>query len=280
MTERAVMKSGLLSNRKIASGLKNRAEVIVFDELDSTNEEAKRRIRSGLIRKTTLLLAEGQTAGKGRVGHSFYSPKREGLYMSLAFLLDGDAPGFLRVTGKAAVAVVEGIQRCARLPLSIKWVNDVYSGTEKIAGILAEHLSDEDGRSWVVVGIGINVTTSSFPEDLQGKASSICLSGTETRKTNLFLPDRNDLAVYVTDALLSELSDLSDLNYLEIYRSCSNVLGHEVLYARYETDGSYKETAGMAIEIDDDGALIVLLRDGTTERLDSGEIRVRALERG
>lgn len=267
-----VIREGRLKASKIRSGLDGRVDVVVFDEIDSTNEEAKRRIRAGLT-SPTLFLAESQTHGKGRVGHTFYSPKHSGLYFTLAYPVKEDDP-LLRITAKAAVSVVRGIQAHLNIALSIKWVNDIYVMDRKVAGILAEHVVSPEGRPFVIVGIGVNVTTESFPEDIRDRAGSLSAPLGAFGRPNVFSPDRNDLAVSITDALLYELEHMDELEYLDTYRAYSNVLGRTVTFSEYTADQPEEKT-GTALEIDDSGALIVLMSDGTRERLDSGEIRVR-----
>ncbi|MBO4411734.1 MAG: biotin--[acetyl-CoA-carboxylase] ligase, partial [Lachnospiraceae bacterium] len=113
-----------LDQKKICKGLKNAVDVEVFETLDSTSSEARRRAADLL--RPAVFLSEEQTAGRGRNGHSFYSPKYDGLYCTLAYPADGFGENLLRVTAKAAVAVVSGIQSRLNLALQIKWVNDIY----------------------------------------------------------------------------------------------------------------------------------------------------------
>ena len=250
----------------------------LFEEIDSTNEEAKRRLRRGQTEKA-LLLAESQTAGRGRVGHSFYSPKYTGIYLSLVYPVPENDENLLRITAKAAVAVVEGIQSRTNVALSIKWVNDIYIGNKKVAGILTEHVSVSPHQNFVIVGIGVNVTTPFFPGDLVGKATSLNPFGDTENRFDPFRPTRTGYISAITEALLYELDHLSDTSYLTIYREYSNVLGHEISYESYGENGEPgNRKTGTALEIDDDGALVVLRCDGTLDRLTSGEIRVRALE--
>ncbi|MBR4769116.1 MAG: biotin--[Lachnospiraceae bacterium] len=250
-----------------------RADVTVFDEIDSTNEEAKRRIREGLS-KPALYLAEAQTNGRGRVGHTFYSPKYTGLYFSLAYPVPQADASILRVTAKAAVAVVRGIQARLNLALSIKWVNDIYVGSRKVAGILTEHVTDPEGNDFVIVGIGVNVTTAEFPDEIKDRAGSLDPGLPGFGKTDVFSPDRNDIAGCIAEVLLYELDHMEETEYLDAYRAHSNVLGRQVTFSQYN-DGRTEEKTGTAITIDDSGALIVLDKEGRRERLDSGEIRVR-----
>lgn len=273
------MKTAVLSENRIAGGLRNRIAVEVLETVDSTSTELRLRIQNGLDHPL-LLLAEEQTAGRGRHGHSFYSPKYEGLYFSLAYPVpEIGTDALLRVTAKTAVAAARGVERTCGIPLAIKWVNDLYMDRMKVGGILTECVNSH----WLIIGIGLNVTTSIFPGDLVGKAKGLNPFGDEEMDQNQPtpdfkpVPDRNELAVAIVDALLWELEHPEDQSYLTEYRSRSNVIGKTVVFSDYRDGGSLEER-GTAVGIEDDGALFIKKEDGTMIRLDSGEIRVRTLK--
>lgn len=236
-------------------------EIYAFDTIDSTNAEAKRRIRAGLTRPA-LFLADTQTAGRGRLGRTFYSPEETGIYMTLAYPADVPFDSAVRVTAKASVAVFEGIQSVMNVALSIKWVNDIYRNDRKVAGILVESVADEAGEkvSWLVIGIGINVNTETFPEEIRETAGA--LTQGKCPKERLIVP--------IVEHLLTEVGDLEDRSYLETYRNASCVLGKKILYGQIP-----ELRRGTAVEIDDTGALIVINENGEKERLYTGEISVR-----
>ena len=257
-----------LDENRIKKGLEDRLSVAVLEEIDSTSSEARRRLKSGLERPS-LILSEAQTAGRGRMGHTFYSPKYEGIYMSLVYPADGFGPELFRVTAKAAVAVANGVKETTGIDLSIKWVNDLYLGPKKVAGILTECVS-APGK-WFIIGIGINVTTAKFPSDLIGKARSLNPLG-EGKDALLdgAMPDRNEIVIAVIRELLTELGRPEDRSYLETYRARSNVIGREIVYGT--------ERRGTATGIDEEGKLRVRTEDGQEVLLDSGEIQVRTVE--
>ena len=154
--------------------------VIYFDEIDSTNNYAKNLIRSkALLPDNTLVIADCQTAGRGRVGHSFVSPAGTGIYMTLILNLNKN---FQLVTIAAAVSVCLALEKFVdlnkKLPL-IKWVNDIFicnklsNSSKKVCGILAEAVTGSDNKlNKIIVGIGINIWPHKFEADL-ARAGSV-----------------------------------------------------------------------------------------------------------
>lgn len=232
--------------------------VSVFSELDSTNNEAKRRAFDG-VDKPALIIAEKQSAGRGRMGRSFYSPDGTGLYMSLLLSIDGGFQNTVGITSAAAVATVRAIRRVCGVETGIKWVNDIYIDNKKIAGILAESFSIGE-RFFTVIGIGVNMYTSEFPDELQGRAGSIMAKD----------GNRSELAAAITEELVSLIRGLPNKDFMQEYRKNSIVLGKEVSFV--ENGESF---SGFADSISDDGALTVILENRDTHILKSGEISLR-----
>ena len=235
--------------------------VFRFKEIDSTNDEAKRRIRAGFDGQA-VFYADSQTAGRGRQGKNFYSPDGTGLYMTVLWPTSESIENTLRVTAKTGTAVLLGIQSVLNIALSIKWVNDIYCGEKKVAGILVENVPSPTNPDlhFLVIGIGVNVSTADFPEELKGIAGSL---GGKAE-------DREILGESILDCLIPELSDLRNTAYLDTYRARSCVIGREIVFTE---NGVTKE--GLAVGIDDDGGLLVTLTDGERAVLSSGEITVR-----
>lgn len=241
-------------------------EIVICKCVDSTNMEVKRRALEGAA-EGLVVLAEEQTAGRGRRGRSFFSPSGSGIYMSVLFRPTPEkSHDVVLITTAASVAVCRAIRRVLGVEPEIKWVNDVYLGDRKICGILTEAVSDfESGRiDTVVVGIGINyhVPEVGFPEELKETAGTVC-------PENGGIP-RNTLAASVIQELYELYEGLSDKTYMEDYRRWSNVLGKEVRF----TSGTEWEY-GMAVDIDDNGGLIVEQKDGKRQILRTGEITLR-----
>lgn len=244
----------------------NDREIVVCKCVDSTNMEVKRRALEG-AGDGLVVLAEQQTAGRGRRGRAFFSPSGTGIYMSVLFRPSPEtSQDVVLITTAASVAVCRAVRRVLGKEPEIKWVNDVYMDGRKICGILTEAVSDfESGRiDTVVVGIGINyhVPEEGFPEELQETAGSVCPADHN-------IP-RNTLAAAVIQELYELYEGLSDKTYMEDYRRWSNVLGKEVRF----TSGTEWEY-GTAVDIDENGGLIVETKDGNKQVLRTGEITLR-----
>ncbi|MBR0486561.1 MAG: biotin--[Treponema sp.] len=123
-----------------ASGLE-RGQVIIFDSIDSTNKEAKRRIVEGAKLHKTLFAAEKQTAGRGRLERKFLSPAKKGVYFTLVYCPKTQVNPAV-MTSAAAVSVCQAVEELYKTDCSVKWVNDIFSGGKKIAGILTEGITN------------------------------------------------------------------------------------------------------------------------------------------
>ncbi len=269
-----------------------------FDETDSTNNEAKRRIEAGTLTTATLIAAGAQTAGRGRRGKNFYSPKGTGLYMTLTVPMGCALTGQVTITTRVAVAVASAIEKVLQVSPMIKWVNDIYLNDKKCCGILCEAVNDYEAGilKYAVIGIGINIDTEVFPDDIKNVAGSLinvnnrtrdagndfrgnqkndCESpayGNRVKADSLFAGTNTPgiLAEEITANILKDLSDMNNLDYLHYYRSHSNVIGREITFS----EGDLLRV-GSAVDVDESGALIVRTEDNNTTILNSGEISIR-----
>ena len=231
-----------------------------YKSIDSTNTEAKRYARVG-GKIPALFVADEQTEGRGRMGRSFYSPADTGIYLSLLIEAPKTEENTLRMTSAAAVATHDAILAVLGVDTGIKWVNDLYLGGKKISGILAESFFVDD-RRLVVIGVGINLSTKDFPAELRDKAGS--LSGERNDDIKMILIQ--ELAI----ALFKEMRSLDSPSLMARYRKYSLALGREVTFIENGVSRS-----GVAESVDELGALIVRLADGSRYRLGSGEISLR-----
>ena len=234
--------------------------VRTFDTIDSTNNEAKRMLESGFS-GFALVAAEAQTSGRGRLGRSFYSPESTGLYFTLIIPPCFPAEEATLLTPAAAVATVRVLEKISSESLKIKWVNDIYKGDKKICGILAEAVLDAEGGSFAgfAVGIGINISTENFPEDISDIAASL--------KTDA---DKNEIAAGIARELFAFAKNLSAREFLPEYREHSLVTGKEIYFIK-----DREKTNATALGIDSDGGLTVKLENGEVTTLRGGEISVR-----
>ena len=236
---------------------------VCFSEVDSTNSAARRYAAAGGA-VPALFVADSQSAGRGRMGRTFFSPAGTGIYMTLLFDVTADAPtSAVAMTSAAAVAVVSATERLTGAECKIKWVNDVYVDERKACGILAEAFTVDEKR-YACVGVGINLMTTDFPEELREIAGSLGKDFSEECRWKL------------TVGIAAEIFDIysriraGDASYMAEYRRRSMVLGKRVTFVR---NGMTEE--GLAVRINDDGGLVVEKDDGTSAVLSSGEITLR-----
>lgn len=261
--------SDVLSESGIRLELEDRyrdSEIHVYKEIDSTNQEVKRRAIDGAPERMAIL-AEQQSAGKGRKGRGFYSPAGTGIYMSVLFRPTVEqSKDVVLITTAASVAVCRAIRKVLGEEPEIKWVNDVYFRGKKVCGILTEAVSDfESGHiGTVVVGIGINyrVPDGGFPEEIKDIAGAVC---GEDR-----MVPRNTLVAAILNELYALYDGLSKRTFIEDYRKLSNVIGKNV---RFTSGESWVEAR--ALDVDQDGGLVVELENGETQVLRTGEITLR-----
>lgn len=257
-------KADSLSAAAIRTQLRGAAKetrVVVYDELDSTNAQVKRML-SGQFAPPVLVVANTQAAGRGRLGRSFYSPADSGAYFSLGICATQDPAHTLRWTAGAAVAVVRAIESLTGIQVQIKWVNDIYLNDKKICGILCEAITGAQPAQieHVVIGIGINLSTHTFPAECSNSAGSL-----HAEKLS-----RTALIAEVTNSLLGLLrSDSPD--FMDDYRRHSMVIGQMVYYH----SGRGERVLAKALGITDNGFLIVQLPDGSISELNTGEITLR-----
>ena len=234
----------------------------VLDEVDSTNN-AVRELETEKAPHGTTVVADRQTAGRGRIGRNFVSPAGKGLYMSVLVRPYFDMRFAPMITAAAACAAAEAVEELCGSRVMIKWVNDLYMNGKKICGILTEASLGLEMRvlDCATIGIGINVRSagSSFDSELKKTATSI------EDETGVIL-NRNVLCAEVLNRLEYYLGKISDRSFLDAYRERELLTGNEIT----ATVGSEKLT-GTALGIDDNANLIVKLRDGGIKYLSSGE---------
>lgn len=232
-------------------------DVFWLTTTDSTNRQLRILADSGAA-AGTVLLADTQTAGRGRMGRRFASPAGKGLYLS--YLLRPDiAPSEVgKLTPWAAVAVRRAVKTVCGLEADIKWVNDLLCYGRKLCGILTEGAFRDGKLCYAVLGVGLNVSAlpTDFPIELRETATSVYQ---ETGR----LPDRATLA----SELIRELDELPELGnseaYYREYRAHCVTLGKDVRLSGGET--------GFAADLDRDFALLFRTEDGTEKRVTTGE---------
>lgn len=265
--------SNILSAASIAmhSANSDRLHITVSDCVTSTNTLLKAEAAAGAL-EGTLLVALEQTAGRGRMGRSFLSPKHSGIYVSLLLRPKMAAEDALMLTTAIAASVCETIVGLTGLCAGIKWVNDIYLNERKICGILTEASIDFETRSleYAVVGLGINLEEpeGGFDESIRHIAGSIFPHG------QMPAGFREQLIAGILDRFLDYYDHLNERRFLESYRRQSILTGREVfIIDNIHNPGAARPARVLAI--DDECRLLVELPDGTKEALSSGEVSLR-----
>ena len=241
-----------------------------YDEIDSTNTQAK-RLAEANAPHGTVLVAGRQSAGRGRLGRQFSSPEGMGVYLSVILRPQCTACELMHLTCATAVAACKAVEAACGFTPQVKWTNDLVYHKRKLGGILTE-LSVDSGSGFInyaIVGIGINCQqkAADFPEELQDTA----ISASEIAKSPCS-PAR--VAAALTEALYEmSRSLLSHKNvWMDTYKSLCMTLGQEILLIR----GDEKRHA-TALDLDENGGLIIRNPDQTTETIHSGEVSVRGM---
>ena len=261
--------SGRLSVQGILPYLNDAAYargVQIHRELESNNKTAKELAVAG-HGHGTVVIADSQTAGRGRLGRPFASPPGGGLYIS--FLLSPERLNLRNptwITAVAALAVCDAVKLVTGRDAGIKWVNDVFLDGKKICGILTEAMTglESGGIEWLVVGIGINVTSGGLPPELRGIAAG--LYG-ETAPGSA----RGRLAASLINTFLAPELWPETRELHAAYRARQILLGREV--SVLAPDGT--SYPARAVGLDADGRLLVRTPDGETRALSAGEVSVR-----
>ncbi len=259
----------IVSAESIAPFLSSSAAHYILDvrqSVTSTNTIAKEMAAKG-AKEGTVIIALEQTEGRGRMGRSFYSPKESGIYLSLILRPKLNIEDSLLITTSAAVAVAKAIEQIGGVQAQIKWVNDIFVADKKVCGILTEaSLNFESGGlEYAVVGIGINISTTSFPDDISHIAGSVF---NDKPKGN---PVSSRLVANVLNNISEMTADIADKKYLDEYRKRSFLIGRDI----YVLKGNSAVIPAKAIDIDDKARLVVEYKDHTREALLSGEVSVR-----
>ncbi|EFI41950.1 MULTISPECIES: biotin--[acetyl-CoA-carboxylase] ligase [Peptoniphilus] len=241
-------------------------DIYCYETIDSTNTQAKRLLYSKDLENFTVLISDEQTKGRGRKGRSFSSPKGSGIYMTIILFPKDNFKinSFDLITVRAANAVVNAIKSKTDKEPKIKWVNDIFLNHKKICGILSEADYDFESKQIksIIIGIGLNFSTdlSAFSKELRPIVGSL-------------LPKdllRNEFIGEILNEFYKACYEQQREEILKIYKDNSLLLGRSV---SFEKDS--KKYEATAIDINENGNLIVELEDGSIISLSSGEVSVK-----
>jgi BirA family transcriptional regulator, biotin operon repressor / biotin---[acetyl-CoA-carboxylase] ligase len=250
---------------EIAAGLRVRrlaGPIHHFDTLPSTNDLAK-ELGAGNAPEGTMVVAEGQSRGRGRLGRQWNSPPGAGLYVSILLRPPLPPTDMPQITLTAAVAVVRALQRATGVAAGIKWPNDLVLAGKKLGGLLTEMETESDQIRHLVVGLGLNVNNEQLPVELEALATSLKLA-----------TGRTFSRLKILQAWLEEMEDLYQLFLarefaviLREWKVYTVTLGRDVRVRQGPV-----EICGRALEVAPDGALLVQTRNGEVVRVTSGEL--------
>ena len=261
----------ILDSKTIRHGLKTQSfghSLEIYETIDSTNSRAKKLALDGAP-EGTIVVADTQSAGRGRMDRTWISPAKKGLWLSIILTPPIKPQRAPELTVLAAIATVRALEDFIGLSASIKWPNDIVINGKKLCGILAEIQAEPDVINSVVMGIGINVNMQreDFPDELKDLATSLFIE-----KDKVF--SRRELLSVLLENLEKiyyEYLKSDDLGpFLDFYKSCSVTLGRNVKVA--ERASSFE---CFAFDIHKDGALLVRLNDGSTRKILSADVSVR-----
>ncbi len=243
-------------------------QVIYHEEVHSTQDIAKTLASQGAV-EGTIVTTEIQTGGRGRIGRAWKSLP-ESVCFSIILRPDIQPPEALKLPLIAGVAVAQAIQRVTNLSPKLKWPNDIFLQDRKVGGILTEMSAEMDRLDWVIVGIGLNVNAprESFSDEISEIATSLRIENSNP------VP-----RVKLLQTLLAELEmlyvEFREYGFEQIrekWKVLSNTVGEQVVIS-----SSAGEMAGLAVDIDSDGALIIRTEDGSLEKIIAGDVRLRRI---
>lgn len=240
-----------------------------FESIDSTNTRAKLMAAQGAPHGT-ILIADSQTGGRGRLGRNFHSPRGAGIYLTMILRPQCHASELMHLTCATGVAMCDAVESACGLRPGIKWTNDLVFGKRKLGGILTELSLDSSGNaSYAVVGIGINCAQkeSDFPKDIRSIATSLQMqAGIPVDRSRMIAA-----MVVCLKKMSAQLLDHKTAIMAQYRRDCITV-GQEISVVAGET-----VRYGTALSVDDEGALLVQFSDGHTQAVSTGEVSVRGM---
>lgn len=240
---------------------------VYMDTIESTNLEARRLANQG-AEEGTVVVTEEQAAGRGRLSRGWYSPFGKGLWFSLILRPDFLPSEASKCTLMAAVALTKAFHKMGLVDAGIKWPNDILVNGRKLVGILTEMSGSMEEISYIVMGIGINVKTKQeeLPEEIKHIATSLLMEGIDIERTEAF-----KIVLEELEHQYYEVLDRGFEETLQEWRQLSVTLGQEI---EVRTPGDTYE--GIALDIDEDGNLLVKTMNGDIERIIAGDISIRS----
>ena len=245
-----------------------RDTLLWFPTIDSTNVHAMKLAAEGAPHGT-VLIAGHQTQGRGRLGRSFQSPEGSGVYLSVILRPNCPPEQLMHLTCAAGVAMLEAVEKASGIRPQLKWINDLVIGNKKLGGILTQMSVDKGLVRYAVVGIGVNCLQqpADFPEEIAKIATSLSMAAKEKIRPEVLAAAMVEALQKISLELFSEKTRI-----MEAYKDNCITLGKDIQVLRADTI-----RAGFAMDLDEDGGLLVQYPDGSQETVSSGEVSVRGM---
>ncbi len=239
-------------------------KIYFFENLASTNATAVELAHAGCP-DGTIIIADAQSAGRGRMARTWSSPPRVNIYMSIVLRPTFELRDAAILTLLAGVACARALRICSECEVSLKWPNDLLIGTRKIGGILTELRADPDRIQFAVIGIGINVNyyRSSMPDEIAEIATSVAHEAGKRVSRSAVLA----CLIREMDAWLNILAADGKRPILDAWLALSSTIGKTVTIAT-----ARESLRGRAEALDDDGFLMVRLENGVLQRVHAGDV--------
>ncbi len=262
---RLISYPNILTKELIEIGMKTEFighDIEVLEAVDSTNDYAKKKASSS--KDGSIVISKEQVKGKGRRGRDFHSSKDDGIYLSMILkpaIEPSKAPFITSIAGAALIKALDNFDVKGK----VKWPNDILINDKKIAGILTEMSADIELIEYIILGVGINVDTMNFPDEIKAIASSLKLEGFNINKIDLIWS-----FAYEFEKLYNCYLEGKTKEVIDILNNNSSVIGRQINVHYLD-----KIETALAIGINEQGALIIKTKDNQIKELNSGEISIR-----
>ena len=236
-----------------------------FYSVDSTNAFASRLLEHGRkVPEGAVIIAESQTAGRGRLGRSWHSEREAGIYISVVLYPKAPPSVAPLLTLATTIAAHNAVERATHLDVDIKWPNDLLTGGKKVCGILAEMQAEVDRIKTMIIGVGVNVNHESFPEDIAGRATSLRLaSGRIQSRIEILIDFLAEFeGLYMTFERKGPRAIIDQWTRLSSFANGRKIEIHD----------GVRRIAGITRGLNPLGALRVEQQDGRTEEVYSGDV--------
>ena len=244
-----------------------RDRIQFFETITSTNDVLKQLANQGAP-EGTVLVADCQTCGRGRLGRTFLSPSQVGIYLSVLLRPNCKPSELMHLTCASATATCTAIQEAAGFRPGIKWTNDIVYENRKLSGTLTELSIQPDGSTaYAIIGTGINCNQMDFPPEIRDIAGSLKMA-TGRQINRALVAAKLIYTLYDTNRRL--LTGKSEI--IASYRRDCVTLGRKISVIQKD-----RVRHGTALDVDEAGALLVRFDDGSVETVNSGEVSVRGM---